>query len=101
MPENDRTDTEEENISLDCVQDDQKDGRESLIGSGKPLLSASMVQKRLEKITRFVNDLKNNENQILIFSMRKILPLILSSKHRMIGSEYLGLMSLTSQSANN
>ena len=27
MPENDKTDTEEQNIRPHCVQDDQKDGR--------------------------------------------------------------------------
>ena len=36
--------------------------------SRKPLLSAAMAQKRLERSTRLLNDLKNHGNQILIFS---------------------------------
>ena len=50
-----------------------------------PLLSAAMVQKRLERSTRLLNDRKNHGNWIFIFSNKKISPLNLSSTNRMIG----------------
>ena len=37
----------------------------------KPLLSAAGVQKRLEKSTHLLNDLKSHGNRILIFSHKK------------------------------
>ena len=44
-----------------------------LTSSRKPLLSAAMVQKRLEKIVRLLTNLKNHGNQILIFFRWKTL----------------------------
>ena len=37
----------------------------------KPLLSVVMIQKRLERSTRWLNDLKSHGNRILIFSHKK------------------------------
>ena len=41
MPENDKTGTEEENFSLHCVQDGQKDGKKKRKRSRKLLLGAA------------------------------------------------------------
>ena len=57
MPENDKAGTEEI-FSLYCVQDGQNIERKSLRCPRKPLLSASMAQKRLEKSNSLLNDLK-------------------------------------------
>ena len=38
----------------------------------KPLLNLLMIQKRLERSTCLLNDLKNHGNQILIFSNEKM-----------------------------
>ena len=45
--------------------------RKSLRRSKKPLLSAAMIHKRLERSTRLLNDLKSHGNRILIFSDEK------------------------------
>ena len=46
-------------------------GGKSLRCSKKPLLSAAMIQKRLERSTGLLNDLKSHGNRILIFSDEK------------------------------
>ena len=95
MLEYNKIDTEEEYFRLLCNQDSQKDWRKSLRFSSKSLLKAAMVQKRLERSTRLLNDLTNRGNQILIlFSMRRLSPLILSSTSRIIGPCRLAIMSL-------
>ena len=48
-----------------------KEWEKSLRYSWKPLSSAAMVQKHLERSTRFLNDLKNHGNRILICSSEK------------------------------
>ena len=49
----------------------KKMGGKSLRRSRKPLLSAAMVQKRLERSTLLLNDLKDHGNRVLIFSDEK------------------------------
>ena len=71
MPENDKSGTEEKKFSIHCVQGGQKDGRKSLSRSRNPLLSAAMVQNRLERSTRLLNYLKNYGNWILVFFYEK------------------------------
>ena len=46
-------------------------GGESLRLLKKPLLNCLMIQKRLKRSTRFLNDMKNHRNQILVFSDEK------------------------------
>ena len=46
-------------------------GGKSLRRFKKPLLSAAMIQKRLDRSTRLLNDLKSHGNRILIFSDEK------------------------------
>ena len=46
-------------------------GGKSLRLLKKPLLSHLMIQKCIEKSTRLLNDMKNHENQILIFFDQK------------------------------
>ena len=43
MPENDKTGTKEENFSIHCVQDVQKDGRQEFEMFQEALLSAVLV----------------------------------------------------------
>ena len=52
----------------------------------KILLCTAIVQNCLERSTRLLNDLKNHGNLILFFSKRKLSPLILFFKNRMIES---------------
>ena len=74
MAENVKTGTEEENSNLHCVQDAQKDERKKFETFSKPLLSAAVILKRLERSTSLLNDLRNHGNRILFF-MRKLSPL--------------------------
>ena len=46
-------------------------GGKSLRPLKKPLLNRLMIQKRLERNTHFLNDMKNHGNQILVFSNEK------------------------------
>ena len=70
MPEKDKSGTEEEIFNLYCIQGGNMGGN-SMRPSRNHLFSARIVQKRLKKSTRLLNDLKNHGNQILIFSSEK------------------------------
>ena len=71
-------------------------GGKILRNSRKLLLSAALVQKRLERITRLLNDLKNYWNQIPIFFNEKTFtvdPVFNKRKNRVVtfsndGSEH-------------
>ena len=83
MPENDKTGTEEENLKLRCVQDNQKDGRKKVVSFQETPVECS---NGWEMSTRLLNNLKNHGNRILIFPMKKLSPIILSLTNRIIGS---------------
>ena len=75
IPENYEAVTEEWRISVSTVSRVVKKMRgKRRRRSRKPLLNGAMVQKRLERSTRLLNDLKNHGNLILIFPMRKLSP---------------------------
>ena len=85
MPENGETGREKENFRF-TVSRLIKNVRKKSETLQKSLLSATIVQKQLKKSTRLLADLKKHDNRIFIFSMMKLLPLILSSTNRMFGS---------------
>ena len=94
MLEHEKSDIEEENFSLHCVHDGQKDERKSLRRTKKPQKSAAIFQKHLERSTSLLNNLQNHEKRILIFLLRKLSLVLLSSINRMIGPLSLRLISM-------
>ena len=67
IPENDKTGTEEKKINLHYVQDSQKEEKKKSETIQETPVECSK-QKRMEKITRLLNDSKNHGNRILVFS---------------------------------
>ena len=64
--------TRKKKISVSTVRRAVKiEGEESLKRVKKPLPTAAMKQKRLERGNRLLNDLKNHGNRIVIFRMRR------------------------------
>ena len=68
MSKNDKTGTEEDNFSLRCVQDDQKDGGKNSEAFQETPLSAAIVQKRLVKSAYLLDGLKYDLTRIVIFT---------------------------------
>ena len=62
---------EEENFSLPCIQNDQKDERKKLETFHETLVECSNDSEASREKRLFVEYLKNNSNQILIFSNKK------------------------------
>ena len=67
MPENNKTNTAEESLSIHCIQDSKKTGRMSETIS-ETVSECKTIENRLERSTRLLNELKNYRNRILIFS---------------------------------
>ena len=71
MSENDKTDTKEENSVSTVSRMDKRMGEKKSEMFQQPLLITAMVHKRLERGTCLLNDLKNHENRMFIFSDEK------------------------------
>ena len=63
--------TQKKKVSISTVIRMVKKGRKSLRRSRKPKLSAAIVQMHLERSARLLNNLKNHQKRILIFSNKK------------------------------